>query len=175
MSQHIYIENQKILCYHGDFLYEGKILKVSRDITKNADLEQQATISYFIHYNGWNKTWDEWVPSSRLMPLTQDNLLKQKQLFRDYERKNQLGDKVKLKKKKVCVSTLQDLDSDVGQSNVQSSLYSIQSKPKTYIDQSVGILGISNSTVADSNENHSPISCELHHFTQFYIHNIYQR
>jgi hypothetical protein len=24
-------------------------------------------MKYFIHYSGWNKNWDEWVPESRVL------------------------------------------------------------------------------------------------------------
>ena len=160
MSHHIYIENQKILCYHGDFLYEAKVLKVDRDYTKKAGIELHAPITYFVHYNGWNKTWDEWVPSSRLMPLTQDNLSKQKQLFNDYERKNQLGEKVKLKKKKVYGSNLTSSDIDTNKIDIQSLTYSIDGKPKTCHDQSVCSSGYSYSSNAELNESNSASNCK---------------
>ncbi|KAL3233308.1 hypothetical protein MRX96_022938 [Rhipicephalus microplus] len=35
---------------------------------------------YFIHYSGWNKNWDEWVPVSRVLKFNDVNLQKQKEL-----------------------------------------------------------------------------------------------
>lgn len=35
---------------------------------------------YLVHYKGWKQTWDEWVPESRLLKLTEQNLELQKTL-----------------------------------------------------------------------------------------------
>jgi len=35
---------------------------------------------YLVHYKGWKQTWDEWVPESRLLRLTEQNLELQKSL-----------------------------------------------------------------------------------------------
>ncbi|XP_024150753.1 mortality factor 4-like protein 1 isoform X3 [Oryzias melastigma] len=37
-------------------------------------------IKYFIHYSGWNKNWDEWVPESRVLKYVDSNLAKQREL-----------------------------------------------------------------------------------------------
>uniref|UniRef100_A0A8C9RFR9 Mortality factor 4 like 1 n=1 Tax=Scleropages formosus TaxID=113540 RepID=A0A8C9RFR9_SCLFO len=37
-------------------------------------------VKYFIHYSGWNKNWDEWVPESRVLKYVDTNLQKQKEL-----------------------------------------------------------------------------------------------
>ncbi|KAI6658896.1 Mortality factor 4-like protein 1 [Oopsacas minuta] len=107
MTHHIYLENQKVLCYHGEFLYEAKVVKYHRDVQESLSSETQPEIQYLVHYNGWNKTWDEWVPSSRLMPLTEDNLVKQRTLFNKYEKKQHVVDKQKIKlKKKIPLTTI---------------------------------------------------------------------
>lgn len=54
-----FLENEKILAFHGPLIYEAKILKVSE--TKDAKTAGSGTPRYFIHYHGWNKNWDEWV------------------------------------------------------------------------------------------------------------------
>ncbi|KAJ7830218.1 hypothetical protein B0H14DRAFT_3715726 [Mycena olivaceomarginata] len=28
-------------------------------------------VHYFVHYKGWKKTWDKWVPPSRLLKDTE--------------------------------------------------------------------------------------------------------
>ena len=33
---------------------------------------------YFIHYKGWNKNWDEWVPEARMLKFTDENVEHQK-------------------------------------------------------------------------------------------------
>ena len=35
---------------------------------------------YFVHYLGWKKTWDEWVPQERVLKLCDENIAKQKAL-----------------------------------------------------------------------------------------------
>jgi hypothetical protein len=36
---------------------------------------------YFIHYSNWNKSWDEWIDSSRILKVNEENLKKQKELL----------------------------------------------------------------------------------------------
>ena len=54
-------QSEKILCFHGPLIYEAKIQEVEllNSIPK-----------YFIHYKGWNKNWDEWVPEARMLKLS---------------------------------------------------------------------------------------------------------
>ena len=35
---------------------------------------------YFVHYQGWKKTWDEWMPEERLLKHTEENVARQKAL-----------------------------------------------------------------------------------------------
>ena len=37
-------------------------------------------VQYLVHYNGWKKTWDEWVPESKLLTINDENREKQKEL-----------------------------------------------------------------------------------------------
>uniref|UniRef100_A0A8C7XBD2 Mortality factor 4-like protein 1 n=1 Tax=Oryzias sinensis TaxID=183150 RepID=A0A8C7XBD2_9TELE len=41
---------------------------------------KEKQIKYFIHYSGWNKNWDEWVPESRVLKYVDSNLAKQREL-----------------------------------------------------------------------------------------------
>ncbi|KAL5714070.1 hypothetical protein ACHQM5_016079 [Ranunculus cassubicifolius] len=66
-----FVEGEKVLAYHGPCLYEAKVQKV--ELSKK---EQQ----YFVHYLGWNKNWDEWVGSKRLLKSTEENIRLQKVL-----------------------------------------------------------------------------------------------
>lgn len=74
-----YSAQERVLCYHGPLVYEAKVLK-----TKNFD--EASTLTgvvgphYLVHYKGWKQTWDEWVPESRLLRLTEQNLELQKSL-----------------------------------------------------------------------------------------------
>jgi len=64
-------DGEKVLCFHGPLLYEAKCIK-SQVKDKN--------VKYFIHYSGWNKNWDEWVPESRVLKYNDANMQRQKEL-----------------------------------------------------------------------------------------------
>ena len=60
---------ERVLCFHRPLLYEAKCVKVSI---------KDKQVKYFIHYNGWNKNWDEWVPESRVLKYVDTSLQKQR-------------------------------------------------------------------------------------------------
>ena len=64
----IWDENLFILyrCYHGPLLYEAKCVKIKLDSSSN--------YSYFVHYQGWNKNWDEWVNDTRILKADAEHL-----------------------------------------------------------------------------------------------------
>lgn len=64
-------EGERILCYHGPLIYEAKCMK--------GQMKDKVT-RYLIHYNGWNKNWDEWVPENRVLKSNEANLQKQREL-----------------------------------------------------------------------------------------------
>ena len=80
-------EGEKILCFHGPLIYEAKIQQVEI---------QNSIPKYFIHYRGWNKNWDEWVPEARMMKYSNDNVEIQKDLCLAHEAKES-AKKLKLK------------------------------------------------------------------------------
>ncbi|KAL3265380.1 hypothetical protein HHI36_009587 [Cryptolaemus montrouzieri] len=67
-----FTEGERVLCFHGPLIYEAKCLKST--ITKDKQ------IKYFIHYAGWNKNWDEWVPESRVLKYNEANVSRQKEV-----------------------------------------------------------------------------------------------
>ena len=54
-------EGDTVLAYHGPMIYEAKVLKVE-SIASGAK-------RYYVHYQGWNKKWDEWVDDNRCVSL----------------------------------------------------------------------------------------------------------
>ncbi|GLT40192.1 hypothetical protein SLA2020_143450 [Shorea laevis] len=64
-----FVEGEKVLAYFKKTIYEAKVIKVEY-LLKDW--------RYFLHYTGWNKSWDEWVTVDRLMKFTPENLEKQK-------------------------------------------------------------------------------------------------
>ncbi|XP_072937990.1 mortality factor 4-like protein 1 [Epargyreus clarus] len=69
-----FTEGEKVLCFHGPLIYEAKCLKSS--VTKDKH------VRYLIHYAGWNKNWDEWVPESRVLKYNEANVQRQKEVQR---------------------------------------------------------------------------------------------
>lgn len=63
-------DGEKVLCFHGPLLYEAKCVKTE---------VKERVQHYFVHYNGWNKNWDEWVPETRILKLNEAGLQKQKE------------------------------------------------------------------------------------------------
>eukprot|EP00252_Welwitschia_mirabilis_P009385 TRINITY_DN2195_c0_g1_i1.p1 TRINITY_DN2195_c0_g1~~TRINITY_DN2195_c0_g1_i1.p1 ORF type:complete len:396 (+),score=91.11 TRINITY_DN2195_c0_g1_i1:169-1188(+) len=74
-----FVEGEKVLAYHGPLIYEAKVQK--------AEVRKKEW-KYYVHYLGWNKNWDEWVSSDRLLKHTPENLQKQQELSQ-----NKGGDK----------------------------------------------------------------------------------
>eukprot|EP00123_Amoebidium_parasiticum_P017175 comp23742_c0_seq1/m.40978 comp23742_c0_seq1/g.40978 ORF comp23742_c0_seq1/g.40978 comp23742_c0_seq1/m.40978 type:complete len:302 (-) comp23742_c0_seq1:514-1419(-) len=69
----IFEPNERVLCYHGPLLYEARCVEAKID-------EGDGKGRYLIHYNGWNKSWDEWVDETRVLKWTDENLNTQKTL-----------------------------------------------------------------------------------------------
>ncbi|RNA35449.1 mortality factor 4 1 isoform X2 [Brachionus plicatilis] len=115
-----FIEGEKILCYHGTYIYEAKCIKFEK-IRSN---EYQ----YFVHYNGWNKNWDEWVPAKRILKFNNENIKKQKQLQNEAKKKVTLNGRKNTKHKEdfsSCSSTCSTSDT------ASSSYFSEKSAPKS--------------------------------------------
>lgn len=67
-----FTEGEKVLCFHGPLIYEAKCLK--------SNITKEKQVKYFIHYAGWNKNWDEWVPESRVLKYNDANVARQKEV-----------------------------------------------------------------------------------------------
>uniref|UniRef100_A0A4W5QMT2 Mortality factor 4 like 2 n=1 Tax=Hucho hucho TaxID=62062 RepID=A0A4W5QMT2_9TELE len=61
----------------NSYLLQFLMIVVFQAVKTNIKEKQ---IKYFIHYSGWNKNWDEWVPESRVLKYVDSNLQKQKEL-----------------------------------------------------------------------------------------------
>lgn len=62
---------ERVLCYHGQLIYEAKLLKTQ---------VKDRTVKYYIHYAGWSKNWDEWVGETRVLKYNEENVQKQKEI-----------------------------------------------------------------------------------------------
>jgi len=59
-------DNENVIVYYNGYLYRGQIMGSKKSKCKSHLL-------YRIHYNGWNKAWDEWVNSERVFECTSIN------------------------------------------------------------------------------------------------------
>ncbi|XP_076064057.1 mortality factor 4-like isoform X2 [Oratosquilla oratoria] len=87
-----YTEGEKVLCFHGPLIYEAKCLRLQ---------QKEKQVKYLIHYAGWNKNWDEWVPESRVLKLNDANIQRQKDLQKAHEASLNKKSKKVLEKKKL--------------------------------------------------------------------------
>ena len=77
-----FADGEKVLCFHGPLIYEAKIQKLETTQGKDG---KESTTKYFIHYHGWNKNWDEWVPETRMLKYSETNLEKKRDLIKSHE------------------------------------------------------------------------------------------
>lgn len=69
---------EAVLCFFGSQLYDAKIQETGQD----SDGKEK----YLIHYSGWNKSWDEWLPESSILKLNDENLKRQRKLAKTYSK-----------------------------------------------------------------------------------------
>jgi mortality factor 4-like protein 1 len=77
-TEALFTDGDRVLCFHGPLIYEGKVLK-----QEWRDKDQKWFC--FIHYAGWNKSWDEFVPEDRVLAYTDENLKIQKEHKKSHE------------------------------------------------------------------------------------------
>lgn len=82
-----FTDGEKLLCYHGPLLYEAKCMKSrlipekEKDKLKDLPVSAGPVLQYLVHYQGWNKNWDEWVLESRILKINPDNLALKERLL----------------------------------------------------------------------------------------------
>lgn len=81
-----FVDGEKLLCYHGPLLYEAKCMKSRLLPEKERDKLKDPPASgpvlqYLVHYQGWNKNWDEWVLENRILKINPDNLAMKERLL----------------------------------------------------------------------------------------------
>ncbi|EEB16037.1 conserved hypothetical protein [Pediculus humanus corporis] len=116
-------EGEKILCFHGPLIYEAKCLKFRVNEDDN-NLNE-----YWVHYAGWNKSWDEWVPESRILKYNDANVARQKDLQKSHKsrlQKKSKGSTPKAVKSAAKESKSSDAKSDVSLHDSDSSPLPLQ-------------------------------------------------
>jgi len=96
--------NQLVYAYHGPLIYEAKILKMKNakdSFILNADQQPESLelnhkfnpqkwdniTCYYLHYQGWNLKWDEWVGIDRILEINDENKYKKQELEQLTKRK----------------------------------------------------------------------------------------
>jgi len=66
----MHAEGERVLAYHRELLYEAKVMKRERRIDPDTN---ELDYAYYLHYNGWNDRFNEWVDPSRMLKYNDDN------------------------------------------------------------------------------------------------------
>ncbi|KAL8683566.1 MAG: hypothetical protein Q9186_000478 [Xanthomendoza sp. 1 TL-2023] len=93
MPKQLFEKDEKVLCFHGELLYEAKILEVSQDSSSDP-------YQYRIHYKGWKASWDDWVEDHRLRKMNDENRETAQALRRQYHESTQKPTKTTATKRK---------------------------------------------------------------------------
>ncbi|XP_058453522.1 nuA4 complex subunit EAF3 homolog [Malaya genurostris] len=99
-----FTEGEKVLCFHGPLIYEAKLLK--------SMVMKDKQVKYFIHYAGWNKNWDEWVPENRVLKYNEANVQRQREVTKLHSSLAAKNKKANAKAKKADTSAGSSKDSD---------------------------------------------------------------
>lgn len=111
----------KCLAYHGPMLYEAKILRVwdpesekvsvlregevvvaeeeSEEGASGIPAELVGSPCYFVHYQGWKSTWDEWIGPERIHEYNEENLALKKSLVEEARNAKRLQQEQQRRKK----------------------------------------------------------------------------
>ncbi|KAI0125036.1 chromo domain-like protein [Xylariales sp. AK1849] len=71
-----FAKDEKVLCFHGDLMYEAKVTEVrsaSDNNNTNAATIKADDAQYKVHYKGWKASWDDWVSQDRIRKFNDDN------------------------------------------------------------------------------------------------------
>ncbi|EPS69378.1 hypothetical protein M569_05388 [Genlisea aurea] len=134
-SKCAFSEGEKVLAYHGPRIYEAKatlILHCFLGVQK-AEVRKNEW-RYYVHYLGWNKNWDEWVGTDRLLKHNEKNILEQKALDKKagVDKNTKTGRPVQTKGKgSTGMSDKEETRNTAGRRNKRKAVASIQDNPAT--------------------------------------------
>lgn len=63
--------NEKVICEHKGFKYEARVLSIRKDPDSTDKIPEN---QFLVHYQGWNKNWDEWVGEGRVFQYNEVNI-----------------------------------------------------------------------------------------------------
>lgn len=133
-------------------MYEAKALK--SQVTKEKQLR------YFIHYAGWNKNWDEWVPENRVLKFNDANVTKQKEIAKQHEKSAKSAKKANKSKKDSTTSSKDSSDSRASTPSKEVVATKESSTPTSTTSTSAKELTASTSRGAKTSKPSTPIPTE---------------
>ena len=83
-----YAKDEKVLCFHGDLMYEAKIIDIRQGTSGNTkdgkdgksgshhhhnNNSASGEVKYLVHYKGWKSSWDDWVTADRIRKFDEEN------------------------------------------------------------------------------------------------------
>ncbi|QLL34540.1 hypothetical protein HG536_0G04020 [Torulaspora globosa] len=111
----------KCLAYHGPMLYEAKILRVWDPESEKVSVLREGQVvvveeesdegasgipgellgaaCYFVHYQGWKSTWDEWIGPARILEYNEENLALKRSLVEEARNAKRLQQEQQRRKK----------------------------------------------------------------------------
>ncbi|CCE62740.1 hypothetical protein TPHA_0D00990 [Tetrapisispora phaffii CBS 4417] len=165
----------KCLAFHGPLLYEAKILKIwnskedsitrlNNDVVDESDRPEspvEGDFLYFVHYQGWKASWDEWIGEDRIKEYNEENVELKKKLIADAKNAKKELQKSQQQQKKKSQASLSTQYASTGSESrkkaVESALYS-NSLYTTSSSSSSATSSISNF----GNMNHHPPKLVMH-------------
>lgn len=66
----------KIICEHKGLKYEARVLSSRKDPNSQ---DKNPEMQFLVHYQGWNKNWDEWVGENRVYQYNETNVASMKE------------------------------------------------------------------------------------------------
>lgn len=86
----IYMIGEHVLVFYGCQLFDATVL----------DIDLDDNDPYFVHFHGWNKRYDLWVPKPHMVKLTPDTRLQQQELLFDFNEHKKRLDNNKIVKRR---------------------------------------------------------------------------
>ncbi|GFX70638.1 mortality factor 4-like protein 1 [Trichonephila clavipes] len=132
-----FADGERVLCFHGPLLYEAKCMK---------NQYKDKSLRYLVHYSGWNKNWDEWVPENRVLKYSEANMLRQRDLQAIHNKTKKIkggkGSKKELSEREAAALPLQEKtpkqkSKDAAASTSSESQAEMQKKKRSRAEQNV--------------------------------------
>ncbi|EDX12849.1 nuA4 complex subunit EAF3 homolog [Drosophila simulans] len=148
----LFVDGERVLCFHGPLIYEAKVLKTKPDATP---------VEYYIHYAGWSKNWDEWVPENRVLKYNDDNVKRRQELARQCGERSKKDNKKGSAKAKKMEQMRNESRASTPSKDSNTSQSTASSTPTTSAGPGTKSEGGSNGTM-NTNSTANPTTSRAH-------------